>query len=201
MSSPATPEPEMSVSASIDNLTAAIVSTAKPTPDAQKKSNRIEIWKLIISGITPVLVAILTIFVARIGHQQETLTNARVKSYDVVKEDLNRIHCFIKDVGTWKEETPETVIAYKRLIDRERYEEQGMWSPKTMAAYLAYMNAAFATQQGSGLDARINTTLSQKRNSPKWADDWPGKITNAVPDNYQKAYDDMYKAYFADLKN
>jgi len=183
---------------SINNLANSISSLA---PKAEKKSDwtGLEIAKLVISALTPILVVILGIYVSKVQHRNEVLATARVKSYDAIKEDLNRIHCFITDRGTWKEETPATVVGYKRVADREMYEEQGIWSPATMTAFLAYMDAAFTKERGSGLGAGINTTLDQKRNSPKWDDTWKTEITNQKSADYEKAYEAMYKAFAADI--
>ena len=187
------------LSDAINNLAKAVSASA---PKTEKKSawTSLEIAKLIVSGLTPILVLIFGIGITRSNDRHKTVIDERIKSYDRIKEDLNRIHCFITDVGTWKEETPQTVVSYKRIVDREMYEEQGIWSKNTMQAYLAYMDAAFATNQGSGIDAKINATLSQKRNSPKWSDDWQTKITGQEADNYQDAYNKMYQAFFNDMK-
>ncbi len=182
------------------NNVAKAVSASGPTTEKKSAWTSLEIAKLIVSGLTPILVLIFGIGITRSNDRHKTVIDERIKSYDRIKEDLNRIHCFIADVGTWKEETPETVVGYKRVADREMYEEQGVWSKNTMQAYLAYMDAAFATNQRSGIDAKINTTLSQKRNSPKWSDDWQTKITGQEADSYRDAYDKMYEAFFNDMK-
>ncbi len=207
MSLPVPPEPlisseplaEASVGGAINNLAAAINGAAKGPRKKTDPWNSLELTKVVISALTPILVIIVGIFVARAEHRQDTLTSARIKSYDVIKDDLNRIHCFIADVGTWKEETPYTIIGYKRTVDREMYENRGIWSQKTFTAYTTYMDAAFATFQDSGTDARIQTDVYEKDNNSKWNKQWDPQLTGSEATNYRAAYDAMYKAFTDDI--
>jgi hypothetical protein len=189
------------LSAAINNLASAIAAANSPKPEKPECSwTSLEITKLIISTITPIVLLLLGIYVANSEHHAEALTNARLKSYDTIKEPLNRIHCFILDVGTWKEETPEKVIGYKRELDREMHEEKAIWSPETFDDYTAYIDgAAFHIFGGIGQDAQVRTTFEQKRTLPNWDQAWEAHLTGSTDPDYQQVYDHLYNSFMRDL--
>jgi hypothetical protein len=218
------PAQDHSLSSALNNLASAIRETKESGPK-QSNWNSLEITKLLLSSVTPVIGIALGYYVAvtemqkqavvneRLAAEQiakqaevsqrlqyeQVMLNRRVKSYDTIKDDLNRIHCFILDIGTWKEETPDTVIGYKRAIDREMSENKDIWSPKTVSAYEAYMNAAFAPYQGAGKDAAIKTSADQKDANSKWRRTWDSRLTGTVDLEYRKAYDDLSQSFLADI--
>lgn len=199
---PPDPLADDSVGAALNNLASAIRATTEQPVKSDKMWTSLEVTKLIISTITPLVLLFLGIYVANIEHHAEALTNARLRSYDTIKEPLNRIHCFILDVGTWKEETPDKVIGYKRALDREMHEEKAIWSRETFDAYIAYIDgAAFHIFGGVGKDAQIRTTAYQKRSIPNWSQDWEAHLTGSMAPNYEQAYDRLYGSLMRDLGN
>jgi hypothetical protein len=201
---------EPTVASAVNNLAASIRERTRKPEEKAKLWNSLEVVKLLISSLTPILVIVLGYYVSEIElgqsslnaarERRATLLNAeRIKSYDAIKDDLNRIDCFITNVGTWKAETPFTVIGYKRDADRVMYEDQGIWSEQTFAAYNAYMDAAFATFQGPGKDARIRTDWGEKEALLNWKKEWNSQLTGQEADNYKSAYDAMYKSFNRDI--
>lgn len=195
----ATSPKDESLSAAISKLAVAIETTGKYSKNPAPVWNSLEVWKLIISAITPLLVLGLGISIAHNQHRLEILATSRLKSYDLMKDDLNRIHCFILDVGTWKEETPEKVIGYKRAVDRVMFEDRGIWSEKTFAAYVDYMNAAFETYQGPGEDAHIRTSYVEKEYIPKWQKEWNNDLTGSIAPSYNAAFGKLYDSFLSDI--
>ena len=187
------------LSDAIIKLASAIEHTSKNSDKKSSGWNSLEIFKLLISAATPLLVLYLGISITRNQKSLDLVADQRVRSYDSIKDDLNRIHCFVTDVGTWKEETPTTIISYKRVVDRVMYEDRGFWSPKTFQAFIDYENAAFVPYQGSGRDAQIRTEEWQKRNLSSWKADWHEHLTGEVDPNYQAAYTKLYNAFSDDL--
>jgi len=199
MSTPADlPAADPSLSSAINNLASAIQAGRQTSEKPEKLWNSLESTKLIVSALTPILLLIVGIYVTQVEHHQEALTAARVKSYDTIKDNLNRIHCYVADRGPWKEETPDTVIGYKRAVDREMYEEKGIWSDATFAAYIRYTEAAFKMSRGPGQDPQIRSLTYQKSTLSTWKQDFADKFATPDP-KYQQAYDDMYKAFFHDI--
>lgn len=199
MSSPVTPLPETPVSKAIENLANAVAAAAKPREE-KSEWTRLEIMKLVISTITPLMILFLGIYVTNSERHAEALTTARIKSYDTIKDDLNRIDCFVNDVGTWKDETPDKVIGYRRAIEREMYEEKGIWSKKTFDAFIEYMDhAAFHIYGGIGKDAQIRTTSDQKHSITGWNTEWDSQLTQEIDPNYKNAHDVLYESFIYDI--
>jgi hypothetical protein len=119
----------------------------------------------------------------------EMLIKKRLDTYDKISGDLNRIYCFIEDVGSWKEENPAKVIAYRRSIHNVMYSSRAIWSPELFSAYLDYMDkVAFRTWNGVGADAAINTTDTDKKKIPQWTNDWSSQITNIKDAHHKETY-------------
>ena len=170
--------------------------------------NSLEFAKLIVSVMTPVVVALVGFLISKQLAMQDlqwkgnqALVERRIKSYDTIKDELNRVHCFINDVGTWKEENPETIIACKRHMDQVMYTERAFWSPETFDAYLDYTNnAAFCPFRGVGQNAQIRTVDDQKKVAiPGWAAHaWSNQLCAPDP-KYSDRYDRMYASFAADM--
>src|SRR5262245_48229947 len=116
-------------------------------PDEKKSPwTSLEIAKLCAGLLTPILVAWFGFLIqqqlaeqSRSWQSQQRLAYRRLQVYEGVRNELNRIYCFVEDVGTWKEDNPETVISYKRMIDRAMHTHRAIWATDTFQAYLKYM--------------------------------------------------------------
>lgn len=169
--------------------------------------NSLEIAKLCAGLLTPILIAFFGFLIQqqlaeqnRSWQSQQRLANQRLQVYNGVRNELNRIFCFIEDVGSWKEDNPETVIGYKRTIDRVMYTNRAIWSPDTFQAYVDYMNSAFQTYQGVGADAKLRTTdLEKKVGIPGWNVDWSGRLTGVRDTEHKKRYDKLIDLMSRDL--
>lgn len=186
------------------------------TEEHKSPWNSLEVAKLVV---TPVVVALLGFFVqtqladqaratqqiladqARSWQQSQRLADRRLEVYDAVRVELNKIYCFIEDVGTWKEDNPETVTAYKRNIDREMHTHRAIWSNETFDAYLRYMNSAFAEYSGGvGRDAPIATTASEKRKGIKnWSTVWESRLTGTRVPEHKRNYDRLLNLMSRDM--
>lgn len=178
------------------------------TEDRRENSpwNSLEVAKLIASLLTPIVVALMGAGIQReIAHQDMVqkantrLADRRIAVYDSIKNDLNRIYCFVEDIGTWKAETPDSIVELKRNLDQTMYTNQAIWSPETFQAYLDYMSSAFATFQGVGVDAKIKTTDVQKAVSIKgWRQDWSLRLA-PYDAAHRKRYEALQRALSRDL--
>ncbi|TJW89452.1 MAG: hypothetical protein E5V92_03500 [Mesorhizobium sp.] len=165
--------------------------------DGERKSpwNSLEVVKLCASLLTPIVIALIGYFVqqqlavqSRAWQSQQRILERRLQIYDAISGDLNRIYCFVDDVGTWKEDNPETIISYKRAIDRKMFSQQAIWSRDVFKAYNDYMNAAFKTYQGVGTDAQIRTTDAQKKSLLGWKPEWSARLTEETGREHNEVY-------------
>lgn len=172
--------------------------------DDTKRSpwNSLEIIKVIVSLFTPLTVAFVGLIVQqqlanqnsitqrqladqnRFWQQQQKIVERRLLVYDTISAQLNRIYCFVEDVGTWKDDTPDSIIQYKRYVDGIMHQQRALWATDTFQAYLTYMDTAFSTYQGPGTDAKINASDRQKRHAvPGWNPEWSARLTEKHPDH------------------
>lgn len=170
--------------------------------------NSLEIAKLCAGLLTPLLVALFGFLIqqqlaeqSRLWQLEQRLADRRLQVYDSVRNELNRTYCFIEDVGTWKEDNPETVIAYKRMVDRAMHTQRAVWATDTFQAYLDYINAAFETYKGgAGNDAKLKTTDLQKKDGiPGWTTDWSGRLTGKRDADHRKRYDTLIDLMSRDI--
>lgn len=186
------------------------------TEERKSPWNSLEVAKLLV---TPVVVALLGFFVqtqlaeqaratqqlladqARSWQQSQRLADRRLQVYEAVRVELNKIYCFVEDVGSWKEDNPETVTSYKRSVDREMHSHRAIWSAETFVAYLKYMNSAFAEYSGGvGTDAPIATTATEKRKGIKnWSPAWESRLTGTRVPEHKRNYDQLLNLMSRDM--
>lgn len=179
-------------------------TTSKNSGDAKPAWNSLEVAKLIVSMATPLTVVLATYWVQRTLAQQhqaaqaqiaeqdrslrarEHLAKQRLTIYSQIGEPLNRIFCFVEDVGTWKEDSPDSIIRSKRLIDQVMFSQQALWSPETFDAYKNYMEGAFETYRGVGKDAAVRTNTFEKERLPGWKTGWKDQIVEKDPTHAER---------------
>jgi hypothetical protein len=169
--------------------------------------NSLEVAKIVVGAATPIAVVVMGFIVQRTlaRHDREwkarqRLADRRMTIYDEIRQDLNRIYCFIEDVGSWKEETPDTLIAYKRKSDQVMHGNRAFWSLETVSAYFAYMRAAFEPYQGVGLDARIRTNDHQKKvGIAEWTPAWSDRLTGEVDREHRTRHAQLIALISGDL--
>ncbi|NIR46926.1 hypothetical protein GWO43_00390 [candidate division KSB1 bacterium] len=171
----------------------------------------IDILSLSISALTPVAIAVVGYFIQRTLAQQnrswkvqERIADKRVEIYEKIAEDLNKIYCYVMDVGDFRNETPDTIIAAKRTVDRNMYMYQALWPPETFQNFISYMDSAFATFQGVGENAKIRTRTIQKKSALKqsakqWPKDWDARFTGEQDSDHHMKYQQLIQSISRDL--
>jgi len=92
------------------------------------------------------------------------------------------------------------VISCKRYADGLMHSYRALWPPDTFRAYNDYMNTAFATFQGVGIDARINTSSERKqRENANWSPEWNKRLTGEVNPAHQGKYQELMSLFKRDL--
>lgn len=160
--------------------------------------NIIEVAKILLSFITPVIVLILGVWAKKIATKHEKrlslndkIIEKRVAIYEEIGKDLNDIYTFLLQIGNWKDFTPAQIVQKKRNVDKIMYVNRPYWSNKAFSAYMSFMSSGFEMFTGVGEDAKLKTITYQFKSLPNWEDDWQkfffeeGYDNNNIVLNYQ----------------
>jgi hypothetical protein len=142
--------------------------------------NSLEIVKLIIAGLTPLLVVIFAfIFDRRLKrHDKAQWTNQkiiekRIIVYDKVVPKLNDLFCFYLYIGNWKELFPDRVIEIKRELDKDINIYAPLFNKELLTKYNDFIKECFETFTGWGKDATIKSLfIRRKQCNENWNDKW-----------------------------
>jgi len=150
-------------------------------PPANSFWTSLEVVKLIVSGLTPVMVIITGLFLNKrlkqFEHKQwrnQKLIEKRLNVYDDLAPLLNDILCYYTYVGNWKENTPTEIINLKRTIDKKVYLAAPLFCKEFFDACMTYMNVCYESYTGWGQDARLKTKIQRRQDSfgAKWNKEW-----------------------------
>jgi hypothetical protein len=94
---------------------------------------------------------------------KDRVAEKRLEIYERIGEDLNRIYCYIMDVGDFKDDTPDSIVAAKRRVQKQMNIYRALWPDRTLAALHDYMNSGFKTFQGPGVPARVRASTFEKK--------------------------------------
>lgn len=91
--------------------------------------------------------------------QSRLIIYKRLEIYDKIAPDLNRIYCFRRYLGYWKEISPPDLIVTKRRLDKHVNINRYLLSEEFYRAYLDFMAVTFRTFTGQGEDAKIRAVV------------------------------------------
>jgi len=141
--------------------------------------NSLEIVKVIISCITPIIGGIIAWRLARIGKDIENrqwtnrkIIEKRLEIYEKLVPDLNDLYCFYLRIGNWKEISPEKVIALKRKLDKNFNIYNHLFQWDILSEYNEFIHLCFETYTGPGKTAKIKSSFE---NREKYIKDWDSK--------------------------
>jgi len=167
----------------------------------------IEIAKITVSVLTPVLVLVLGIIINNSIKAAERSTSLRSDIYRTIGGDLNDIYSYLAFVGAWKELTPADVIDRKRAVDRAMYTYKPFFSRELFYTYETFMREAFSPYGAPGTDARIRSDLSTANGDRRihtlkgWEAAWGDRFTKEINKQAQRAaYDRFLEQLARDLK-
>src|SRR5438552_4634826 len=87
--------------------------------------NSLEIVKLLVSGLTPIVVLIIGIWISRslkrlefLQWTNQKITEKRIAVFEELAPLLNDLLCYFTFVGCWKDLSPPELVKRKRLMDR-----------------------------------------------------------------------------------
>lgn len=139
----------------------------------------LEVAKLIVAGSTPVAVAVIGFWLARIMKRVELaqwrnqkVIERRMEVYKDAAPKLNQLLCYFTYVGRWKDLTPSRIIELKRELDAVIFVDEWLFSPSFMNSYQAFIHSCFVTYQGVGHDARLRTKTEKRMKLNTWQANW-----------------------------
>ena len=173
----------------------------------KERELRIELWKLLLSTLPPLVLIALTWVVndaiqergAALDREKQILAEKQ-KNYAEMGRRLNIIFVYVTDVGDFRAYKPPQIVDLKRELDRQFFSYRPYWSEETEKHYNDFMRAAFETYTGSGKPAKIRSFRGEKVAAYKvddisWDPSWDSYFTEErVPDiasHYYKVVSSM----------
>lgn len=124
--------------------------------------------------------------------QQRPIIDKRLAIYDRIAPDMNRMYCFRRLVGYWKDIPPPDMIATKRRLDREVNIYRHLLSEEFYQRHFELMQLLFHTFTGQGEDAKIRATITHDLGDRRahaaydWDSAWDAMFDEAdLPTDYQ----------------
>jgi hypothetical protein len=171
--------------------------------------NSLEIAKLLVAGLTPVLVATIGFWLNRrlrsleqAQWSRQKVIERRIKAFDELAKPLNQLYCFFCYIGSWKELTPPELVQMKRELDQTAHISAPLFDPEFLQRYNRLMEACFATFGGWGEDAKLRTLPDRREQAVggSWDTSWKtcfaGRDEASEPKTVMAAYRQLM-AYLA----
>ncbi|RDV45019.1 hypothetical protein DOE76_09820 [Leifsonia sp. ku-ls] len=172
-------------------------------------------WTDVVSAISaatvPIAVVVLGVVIGRRQTRNIELVKARLDYYRLLAPDLNRLMCYITFIGTWRDESPPSIIALKRQLDSKFFVAAPLFSREVDEAYRALLDLSFTTFGAWGQDARIKTSAYRRRpawqGEDAWQADWDNlfsigdseSISRESLASYRDTYDKLLAALVKDI--
>lgn len=171
---------------------------------AQAAWTSLEVAKLIVSALTPVIVATVAFWLNRrlksleqAQWSQQKVVERRIKAYDELAKPLNQLYCYFCYVGSWKELDPSDIVKLKRELDQTAHVSAPLFDQAFLRHYNALLDACFETFGGWGEDAKLRTLSDPRKQAAgtAWRDEWETCFTTrdeaTVPSAVKAAYADL----------
>jgi hypothetical protein len=175
--------------------------------------NSLEIVKLLISIITPIVVAYIAFKFSKIATNlanknwtNQKIIEKRIEIYDLIVPKLNDLLCFYCYIGNWKEITPDKTLEIKRELDKKINIYSALFSPKLLDSYQILISLCFETFTGWGKDAKIKSLYGRRKDcfGKEWNDEWCDRFSeeNEVVDikKIRKSYLDIMEVLKNDME-
>jgi hypothetical protein len=141
----------------------------------------LEITKLVVAGLTPVLVAFFGFWLNRrlrsleqAQWSRQKVIERRIRAYDEMAKPVNELFCFYCYVGTWKNLAPPNVVKLKRQLDQTAHISAPLFDHEFLEKYNALLDRCFSTFGRWGDDAKLRTLPDRRREAAgdTWQDKW-----------------------------
>ena len=172
--------------------------------------NSLEIVKVIIALITPLIGGIIAWRLARIGKEVERrqwadrkIIEKRLEIYEKLVPALNDLYCFYLYVGNWKELTPPEIVKHKRMLDKNFHIYAHLFERDILSVYNDFIHHCFSTYTGVGQDAKLKSDPAKRaKHMPEWKTEWnewfiPEQATSH--DELRESYDSLLALFKSEL--
>jgi hypothetical protein len=151
--------------------------------------NSLEVVKLIVSALTPVVVVLFGFWFNRRLKQFESrqwvnqkAIEKRLEVYSALAPVLNDLYCYFDYIGPWKVKDPEMVLDAKRCADRLFYVNESLFSKRFWNAYSDFINLLFIPgplkEYASSATLRTDIEIRKEiftQNKVDWKTEWNDK--------------------------
>jgi hypothetical protein len=172
----------------------------------------LEIAKLVVSALTPLVVVIIGLWISRSLKRLEYLqwtnqkvTEKRIEVFEELAPLLNDILCYFTFVGCWKDLTAPEVVKQKRKMDRIFHVNEPLFSKDFGNHYRDFIGACYGTYAGWGKDAKL-LTLSERRKKAAgsaWKVEWDSCFADKDkcpdPDLVKSKYESLMSCFSDEL--
>lgn len=143
--------------------------------------NSLEIAKLCVAALVPVLLFVLSLVVARTARRVEDfqwanrkVVERRLEIYQELAPRLNDIYCFSMGVGHFSSITPADAIDRKREADRLFHTNAPLLTQAFQESYANFINTCFRHFAGVGKPAQLRTNMDLQRaqRGADWEPSW-----------------------------
>lgn len=143
----------------------------------------LEVVKLAVSFLTPVVVVVLGVMVTRAAKRVEDaqwsnrkLIEKRLELYSAMAPPLNDLYCCFRMVGHFREVTPPVAIERKRELDKVFYANEYLMTQEFRDLYHAFMDMCFETWKHAGEDAKLKSSVATQKEErgrqTEWEPEW-----------------------------
>lgn len=166
--------------------------------------NSLEIAKLTVAALTPIVVAGAGYWLNRrlksleaAQWAQQKIVERRIRAYDELAPEMNRLYCYFAYVGSWKESTPADMVGLKRHMDERAYVSAPLFDRDFLRLYTELTDLCFSTFGRWGEDARLRTLTDRRKPAfggrwdPRWDECFTERSRAVAPEQVKVAYTGM----------
>lgn len=152
-------------------------------PGSTQVWNSLEVAKLVVSAVTPTLLFVFGLIVARASRRVEEATwsnrkvvERRLDLHSSMAPMLNDVYCVTRTIGHFRSIDPDQLLQTKRELDRLFFANEHLFDIAFGATYREFMGACFRAWGDAGQDSKIRIDIDRLRTergdlSP-WNPDW-----------------------------
>jgi hypothetical protein len=143
--------------------------------------NSLEVVKVVIAVLTPLLILGLGLVVNRASKRLEDaqwgnrkLIERRLDIYDSMAPKLNDLFCFFSLKGNFREVSPPAAVKRKRELDKLFFVNRFLFGEQFSAAYFRFFDLCFEHDAAVATDARLRTDPHKQKAEfgSGWDDSW-----------------------------
>jgi len=154
--------------------------------DVASPWNSLEVAKLAVGILTPLLLFVLSLVVTRAARRIENaqwasqkLIERRIELHKEMAPKINDLYCFFTTVGHFRDITPAGAITTKRELDKLFFWNEYLFSPEFRECYKDFIDSCFSHSRLPE-DAKLKAQASwikEQRSYSGWDDSWNKRFT------------------------